>query len=477
MTLTMDPALIAGLPDADRARMAELLQIYQQHCAKNAIKAKYYAGDVTLNEVNLGIALPQGMAGLEIGCKWGAKTVDVLAGRSLFDGFVGADGQDVPELRELVTRNRLVAEYQRHCRDELTYGCTFATLSKDKALGCRIRFHTPRTAAAKWNGEKGRIDCGFAVLAVETPPQGMEATARPLVMALYTDTDTWVMRRKFDTWSAERIPHRLGRPLMEPLIWNATSEKPFGQSRIDNPVRRLIQGYVRTVANATIGLEFSTTPQKYLLGVTDEQFDAVVNDKFRQYVGSILTATTNPDTGQNPSFGQLLQGNIQPHVEMMRLLSTQFSAATGLSVSDTGVVNDANPTSSDAMEAQTKTLVGLAEALNTANGDSLRMIALMALAIANDTTMEELDDEQKAVVAHFRNPNMPSVAASADAATKISGVRQSFAQTDVFLEMMGFDQADIRRIKAQEQRARGLAVLSELELEPEPETANGTQTF
>ena len=31
--------------------------------------------------------------------------------------------------------------------------------------------------------------------------------------------------------------------------------------------------------------------------------------------------------------------------------------------------------------------------------------------------------------------------------------------------MIGFDQADIRRIKAQELRARGLAVLEELEAE------------
>lgn len=460
MTLSIEPAQIIGLPEADKARLAELLIIFARHSAKNEIKAKYYAGDIPLSEVNLGIALPQGMAGLEIGCKWGAKTVDVLAGRSMFDGFVGVDGQSVPELQALVVKNRLVAEYQRHCRDELAYGCTFATLSKDAALGCRIRFHTPRTAAAKWNGEKGRIDCGFAVLAMETLDTTQEL--RPLVIALYTDTATWVIRRKNEVWSAQAVPHKLGRPLMEPLIWNATSEKPFGQSRIDNPVRRLIQGYVRTVANATIGLEFSTTPQKYLLGVTDDQFDAVVNDKFRQYVGSILTATTNPDTGNTPSFGQLMQGNIQPHVEMMRLLSTQFSAATGLSVSDTGVINDANPTSSDALEAQTMTLIGLAEALNTGNGDSLRMIALMAMAIANDTTVEDLSDDQRNIVAHFKSPNMPSVAASADAATKISSVRQSFAQTDVFLEMMGFDQADIRRIKAQEQKARGLVVAADL---------------
>ena len=50
-----------------------------------------------------------------------------------------------------------------------------------------------------------------------------------------------------------------------------------------------------------------------------------------------------------------------------------------------------------------------------------------------------------------------------DAAIKIATARQSFAQTDVFLEMIGFSQADIRRIKAQESRARGLALIEEIE--------------
>ena len=60
---------------------------------------------------------------------------------------------------------------------------------------------------------------------------------------------------------------------------------------------------------------------------------------------------------------------------------------------------------------------------------------------------------------------MPSVAATADAAVKIAGARQGFAETDVFLEMLGFSQADIRRIRAQEQRARGTAILEELGVE------------
>ena len=106
----------------------------------------------------------------------------------------------------------------------------------------------------------------------------------------------------------------------------------------------------------------------------------------------------------------------------------------------------------------------MAEQLNTANGDSLRMIALMAIAISSGRTLDELGDDEKEIIAHFKNPAMPSVAVTADAAIKIASSRPNFAQTDTFLEMIGFDQADIRRVKAQEQRARGIATLEELNI-------------
>ena len=87
----------------------------------------------------------------------------------------------------------------------------------------------------------------------------------------------------------------------------------------------------------------------------------------------------------------------------------------------------------------------------------------MALAIENDISFGDLTEEQKAIVAHFKNPAMPSVAVTADAAVKIASVREGFAATDVFLEMLGFDKADIRRIKSQEGRSRGMALVAEIE--------------
>ena len=462
MEILIVPQNVNGLDEVNQERLQKLLEVYANRQPKNAVKDRYYEGHVSLGEVNLGIALPDGMSKLEIGCAWGAKTVDVLAGRSMFDGFVGLNGEEIEQLEKIVRDNNLVAEYPKACREELKIGCSFATLSADDKIGCKIRFHSAQTACAVWDNEKGRIAYGLAVI---DTVQADEVIWVPSLINMYTDDAIWVLRNEGGQWFAEEHPHKMGRPLMEPLIYNPTATKPFGHSRIKEPIRRLIQGYVRTVANATIGLEFSTTPQKYLLGITDDQFDAVVNKKFKQYVGSIIASTTNPETGEKPSFGQLTQGNISPHVEMLRMLATQFSAATGLTVTDTGVVNDANPTSSDAILAQSQTLVIMAEQLNASNGDSMRTIALMALAIANNVSLDGLTDEQLNIVAHFKNPAMPSVAVTADAAIKIAAARQGFAQTDTFLEMIGFGPADIRRIRAQEQLARGLMVLEDLGFE------------
>lgn len=304
---------VAGLTGPEQKALDELVRVYSLHQAGNAEKEKYYEGHVALKDVNLGIALPQGIRNLEVGCSWGQKAVDVLAARSMFDGFVSSGG-DNAVLNRLIADNRLIAEYGKACRDELKYGCAFATLSADAAIGCKIRFHSPATAAALWSGEKGRIACGLAIIDT-VPDEHLTGVWQPRVVNLYMDNAVTVLRRRPDGWNVQRLPHRMGRPLMEPLIWNATSGKPFGRSRLKRSIRTLIDDYIRTVANATIALEFDTTPQKYILGVTDEQYDVLISDKFKSYVGSLLAATSNPETGENPGVRAHAQGSLSPHTE------------------------------------------------------------------------------------------------------------------------------------------------------------------
>lgn len=446
---------VENLPEEEQERLNKLKRVFDLHRSANRKKRRYYEGKITLAEVNLGIALPTGIQKLQIGCAWGEKAVDVLAARSMLDGFVDPHGSDAEIMNNIADRNELLAEYKKACVEELKYGPAFAAVSGSKGAA-KIRFFSVHNAAGLWDASNKCLECGFAF---DDSRIEDDLEWGPEHVTYYTAKATWDLDRVGGTWTATEHPHNFGQPLLNVMVWNATSDKPFGQSRIKEPIRRLMQGYVRTVANATIGLEFSTTPQKYLLGISDEQYDAVINNKFKQYVGSIIAGTANQDTGNPPVFGQLPQGTIQPHVDMLRILSTQFAAASGLTVTDVGVVNDANPTSSDAILAQSQTLIALAEKLNAGNAGTLKKISRQALAIELGTTPDNLPPECKDTIAHFKNPSMPSVSTTADAAIKIASARKEFAKTDVFLEMLGFDQADIRRIKAQEQKEATNALL------------------
>ena len=136
MQFNIVPEQILGFPIDEIQNFHKLLDVFQQHISKNAEKNKYYEGNIPVGQVNLGIALPEGLRKLEIGCAWGAKTVDVLAARSMFDGYVGLNGEEIEDLDVIVAANNLVAEYAKACRDELKFGCTFATLSGDNYIKC-----------------------------------------------------------------------------------------------------------------------------------------------------------------------------------------------------------------------------------------------------------------------------------------------------------------------------------------------------
>ena len=59
MKLSENIAQAVGLELNDAENIRELLAVYNYHNKKNAEKRRYYEGHITLNEVNLGLALPK----------------------------------------------------------------------------------------------------------------------------------------------------------------------------------------------------------------------------------------------------------------------------------------------------------------------------------------------------------------------------------------------------------------------------------
>ena len=318
-----------GLSAEARDAAQDLADVLTLNSARNEKRRKYFEGKV--RPKTLGISVPDNVR-LDVSCSWPEKAVMSLANRSNFDGFVGADAEQV---EQIVARTRLVDKYARALPSELVAGCTFATLTKQDGHA-RINYHSAETASALWDNERQRISAGLAI--IDGRKSNVDDTYRPSLVNLYMDDATWVISYDGSMWRAEYAKHAMGRPMMEPMIYRADVSKPFGRSRITRAVMTLTDNYLREMERVEISAEFYTNPQRWAAGLSDDQLKALVQDKWKYVTGSIMGFTENPQTGESPTLGQFSQMSMGPHIDYIDSLANQFSGVTSIPVSDLGVV-------------------------------------------------------------------------------------------------------------------------------------------
>ena len=107
------------------------------------------------------------------------------------------------------------------------------------------------------------------------------------------------------------------------------------------------------------------------------------------------------------------------------------------------------PASAEAIYAASEPLIIECEDFNDGARESLKSLAIMAIAGELDVPYSELEERFTDFTPNFRNPAMPSVVSQTDAMVKIASVVPGFAGTDVFFEQIGFAE-DMRRKAANE---------------------------
>lgn len=450
---------VDGLPQEELEILKELLSIWGEKLENNIKRNEYYDAHNKLKD--LGISIPPALQNIETVVGWPAKAVDALAVRSRFDGFVFRDGEN--ELMErIVKENSLKNCYEEAVNSELIESCVFGTVSagdqeKDEPPAI-INFYSLMDSAAAWDRRKKRVKYGLTVIDVKKVEGSQEEI--PVWVNLYTDTDIWEIKRREDgTWTSKRNPHGMGRPPIVALRYKPTLKRPFGKSRISRAVRSLTDSAVREALRSEVSAEFFTAPQKYLLGADEDSFGD--KDKWDAYIGTIFAVSKDED-GETPKFGQLPQGSMLPHTEYMRDLAARFSGETSVPISELGVVQD-NPSSAEAIYAAKESLVIEAEHLNERNGDSLEIIGKLALAFAQGKRMDELDENELTIEARFRNPAMPSIVSQADAITKMVASLPWLSESQVTLEELGFNEAQITRLMNDKRKAEAKMLIMQSE--------------
>lgn len=107
---------------------------------------------------------------------------------------------------------------------------------------------------------------------------------------------------------------------------------------------------MRTLRRAEVSAEFNSTPQKYVIGLSE---DAEFNNRAAT-ISSFLDFRKDED-GDKPSVGQFQQQSLQPFTEQLKMLASLFAGETGLTLDDLGF-STSNPSSSAAIKASHENL-------------------------------------------------------------------------------------------------------------------------
>lgn len=438
-----------GLNDNESMMLQQLVAVFNDRLYNNRLRMAYYEDKIDYKSKNIGLSIPREIASrINMSNGLAAVAVDYLAARSVYDSFT-TDGGYSEELNKVLDDNDFAVEYAKAVPTQLVHGVGFWTVTKGGAgePAAVINYHNATSAAALWDFRRKRIKCGFVVEDYDLVQYLGKEVYQPSFVVLHTDYAVIEIAKIGAQWEAVRKPHMLGRCLMSAMAFRPQDTKPLGRSRLGKGVMACCDSYSRELLRMELHSELFASGQKAILGVSDEQFEALQANKYRAAMSELFIATRDED-GSVPTIQSFSQQSMTPHVEAMEMILSRMASLTSIPLS-AFAVDTKGRTSSEALVASYGDLILEAETLNRNNGKAILEVAKLALAVATNRTLDALTEDEQTLAVHWIDPAMPSAASVADATSKLAGVVPEFGGTDLFWELNGFSEEQRRRVRSE----------------------------
>lgn len=471
-----------AVPEPYRAAVEDMFDTWGDMSARNTVLKRYY--DMKNEMKSLGISIPPMLEMVNCVTGWCAKAIKAHSVRSVFDGFVFDgfvfDGEEDQDLKRLVRENRLRSLYQQACASALTYGVSAMTVMRGGPgqPEAMVRVFSANQFCCLWDKDARRIRCGVVLADVDRSGNASRYVCH------FPDAVLTLVRIGSGggpyEWGCETEPNPMGRPLMEVFTYDPNPDRPLGHSMLTPEILGIVDKAMRDVLRMEVGAEFFTFPQRYILGAKDDLFSVKDGDggegddddddedgtaappspiaKFNAYVGSFLAITKDED-GDVPTVGQFAAPTADNFTRVFENDAQRFSGATNVPLAQLGVLSNTY-TSSDALGAANDPLILEVEQINEHNAEALETVAQMMMAVKDGVPISGLTDEQRAVQAYFKDPSMPTIAARADAWTKLAAADESMLGTRVYYEGVGLSQPTIDRLEREKQQSGAIASLN-----------------
>ena len=268
---------------------------------------------------------------------WCAKSVDALADRLMFDGFIS--DTDYFNMNGIFDLNNKDILFDNAILGALISACDFIYISKDENGFPRLQVIYGYNATGILDPITNMLTEGYAVL--ERDEYGSVLTE-----AYFIPGETQIITKGYRSVTTMSYPNSAPYALLVPIIYRPDAKRVFGHSRISRASMDLMDKARNTITRAEVSAEFYAFPQKYVVGISE---DAEPLDTWRATISSMLQFTKDEDGG-HPVLGQFQMASMTPHHEQLKMYASAFAGETGLSLNDLGFETD-NPTSADAIRA------------------------------------------------------------------------------------------------------------------------------
>jgi hypothetical protein len=449
------------LSDDEISVLGKLTNQLSKYRPENQGKEQYY--DAKAATKDLKIAIPPSLQGLEVAVGWPAAAVDCVEERLDFEGWNYGDAKKPASVRgrgssedpwgldELYRENDLDVESSKVHLDALIYGVGFVAVTTgiDGEPDPLITVESPLNMTAIIDPRTRMVRAAYM--------QKLDIEDKVAVAALMLPNETiWL---ESIVPSAGGIPpggwrivnrdrHNLNRVCVAPFINMPQSGSVVkGHSEITETVRRLTQAGMRTLANAEVAREFYAAPQRFVLGAKESFFvdsDGTPLPAWKSYLGRML-ALERDEFGDVPDVKEFRGQGLDTFFGMMKMYAQLLSGHVGIPQNYLGFATD-NPPSAEALNAMEARLIKRAERRQRWFGRGWSEVARLAIVVQNG--LKEIPSEARSIRPRWRPAHTPTVAAQADATTKLIAAGVLSAQSKVTWDRLDISRAEQKQLEA-----------------------------
>ncbi|MEY8468336.1 hypothetical protein [Faecalibaculum rodentium] len=358
---------------------------------------------------------------------WIPKAVDSLADRLVFKGWKN----DNFNLSQIFQMNNPDIFFDSAIISALIGGCSFVYVGLDKEDFPRLEVIDGRDATGIIDPVTNLLTEGYAVL--ERDPK----TDVPVLEAYFLPDTTTYIRKGGDP---ETFLNPAGIPLLVPIIYRPDAKRPMGHSRISRASMSLLQGACRTVKRSEVSAEFYSFPQKYIIGLSQEEDEAF--EKWKATMSTFLTITKDED-GDSPTVGQFTQQNMTPFTEQLRTFAALFAGENGLTLVDLGFVSD-NPSSAEAIKASHESLPLTARKAQRTFGSCFLNVGMVSACLRDNKAYRRQQFYlTEPMWEPIFEPDAAALSSIGDGAIKLNQAVPGYFNTDNLPDLTGIDPSQL----------------------------------